>query len=95
MLALLDILGDPEVLSISIHRQLENMKFTMEELEGWEQPERLKCFLYYNQSLLRYFEGKYNESQIRKKLALKALSHADIEECFSKVEIYKTIITDG
>ena len=32
VLALLDILGDPEALSTSMHRQLECMRFTMEEL---------------------------------------------------------------
>ena len=32
VLALLDILDDPEALSTSMHRQLECMRFTMEEL---------------------------------------------------------------
>ena len=44
---------------------------------------------------MRYFEGKYNENEIKKLLKSRTLSPKDIKEYFSKIEVYKTIIMDG
>lgn len=61
------------------------MRFSIDDLENFEHCGNLKGFEYYNKSLLRYFEGKYNESEIKNKLSQRVLSATEITECFSKV----------
>lgn len=55
LLALMDILGSPAFLTISLNRHLEELKFTPAQLEHYEHSSHLKAFEYYNKSLLRYF----------------------------------------
>lgn len=68
LLDFLDILGDPSFLSISMQKHIEHIKFTAYELEPYSSSKVLRSFEYYNPSLLRYYEGKYDEVEIKKRL---------------------------
>jgi hypothetical protein len=94
-LRLLDTLGDPAFLTNSMTRLLEDIKFSPSQLEPYENSITLKNFEYYNKSLLRFFEGKYNETEVRNRLRGDTLTRQEIMEYFSKNEVYQTIIMDG
>jgi hypothetical protein len=94
-LRLLETLGDPAFLTVSMARVLEEQKFSVAQLEPYENSLALKNFEYYNKSLLRFFEGKYNEAEVRSKLRGDTLTRQEIIEFFSRSEVYQTIIMDG
>jgi hypothetical protein len=95
MLKLLEILSDPTYLTLSMARLLEEQKFTVTQLEPYENEFTLRSFEYYNKSLLQFFQGKYNEAEVRHRLKGDSLTRQEIFEYFSKNEVYQTIIMDG
>lgn len=85
ILDLLEIIGTPEFLTVSMNRYIEEIKFTVVELERYEYSSPLRSFEYYNKSISRYFEGKYSETEIKNKLNNQIMDKQEIQECFSKL----------
>lgn len=95
MLLFLEMLGHPDYLTHSMMKLLEEEKFSALQLEVYEHSNSLKNFEYYNKSIQRFFEGKYNEAEVRSKLHGDTLTRQEIADYFSRYEVYKTLIKDG
>lgn len=59
---IINILADPAYLNISLNKYISDAHFSARDIESIGDTYSLRAFEYYNKSILRYFEGKYNES---------------------------------